>query len=159
MLEPRFRPGTIDDLVAVSALMADYYAEDGYSYDAIRAATQLRRFVTSPQLGRLWVAQIDGQIVGYLILTFGFSFEYGGRDAFIDEVFIAAPFRGKGLGREAMAVAQTCAQEHGVRALHLEVEPHRTAAASLYASVGFTESPRRLMTKRLHFDGELVARN
>jgi len=36
-------------------------------------------------MGRVWLIQYQGQVIGYVILTLGYSLEYGGRDAFIDE--------------------------------------------------------------------------
>lgn len=36
-----------------------------------------------------------------------------------------------------------------VKALHLEVEPHRRAAQALYQQDGFEDHERHLMTKRL----------
>ncbi len=35
-------------------------------------------FVENPDLGKGWVIVADGQLVGYVILTFVFSFEYAG---------------------------------------------------------------------------------
>jgi GNAT superfamily N-acetyltransferase len=147
----RFRPAVPEDVEAVLRLMATYYAEEGYPFVTARARELIGRFVQSPELGRLWVAEVGEDTVGYLAVTLGFSFEHGGRDAFIDELYIAAPFRGAGLGREAIACAEAYCRRNGVRAIHLEVETHRTQASSLYASTGYTESGRRLMSKRLAF--------
>ena len=40
-----------------------------------------------PRLGRLFAIDDDGSVVGYLVLTFGFSLEFGGRNAVVDELF------------------------------------------------------------------------
>ena len=101
------------------------------------------------RLGRLWVADADSGVVGYLAVTLGFSLEYRGRDAFVDELYIAEGYRGQGLGQAAMQVAETYCHEHGVKALHLEVERHREPALNLYRRVGFEEHDRYLMTKIL----------
>ncbi|MGB8330919.1 MAG: GNAT family N-acetyltransferase [Polyangiales bacterium] len=55
------------------------------------------------------------EVPGYLIVTLGFSFERGGRDGFIDELFIDARFRGHRLGREAIAVAEAYCTTRGFR--------------------------------------------
>ena len=146
---PRFRIATSRDVDGILPLMAAYYAEDGYPFSEELAREQLARFIARPDLGVLWVAVVGESVAGYLAVTLGFSFEYGGRDAFIDELYIAEPFRGAGLGREALALAEAYCRSTGVRAIHLEVELHRTAAASLYEKLGFLETGRRLMTKRL----------
>ena len=144
----RFRVAAPSDADAVVSLMRTYYAEEGYSFQAEEMATCVSRFLKNPALGRLWVADVDGQVVGYVVVTFGFSFEYGGRDAFIDELFVHETHRGKSLGRQAVTLAESFCRREGVRALHLEVESHRTQAAELYQRQGFSVNGRTLMTKK-----------
>lgn len=129
--------------------MAAYYAEDGYPFSASEARTAVTKLMSTPSLGALWVAELDGGVAGYLAVTFGFSLEYRGRDAFLDELYVAERFRGCGLGREAMELAERFCRESGVRALHLEVEQHRGEARELYRRRGFASRSRELMTKRL----------
>ncbi|MEZ4362809.1 MAG: GNAT family N-acetyltransferase [Kofleriaceae bacterium] len=145
----RFRAATAQDVDAILRMMATFYAEDGYPFSEQEARAQLHLFLRRPELGALWVASVDDDVAGYLVVALDFSFEYGGRVAFIDELFLDAPFRGAGLGREAMALAERYCGDVGVRAIHLEVEPHRTTAAGLYEKAGFRATGRTLMTKRL----------
>jgi len=145
----RFRRATPGDVEAILRLMSVYYSEDEYPFSDQQARVNLTQFVDNPSLGSLWVATISETLAAYLVVTLGFSFEYGGQDAFIDELYVAEAFRGVGLGREALDCAEAYCREMGVRALHLEVERHRTRAAELYDKVGFRENGRRLMTKRL----------
>ena len=126
--------------------MRRYYAEDGYSFDETGARRALRELIEKETLGRVWVAEDAGDVIGYLAVTLGFSLEYRGRDAFIDELYIAADHRGRGLGREALEIAQRYCRDQGARALHLEVERHRTAARELYRRIGFEDHDRGLMT-------------
>ena len=127
-----FRQANSNDIDAILNMMAEYYSEDGYPFNEEQSRAQLTRFINSPTLGNLYVATADKTVVGYLAITFGFSFEYGGQDAFIDELYIVEKYRGKGLGQEAMKLAEIYCKNKGVQALHLEVERHRTAAISLY---------------------------
>jgi GNAT superfamily N-acetyltransferase len=145
----RFRAARTSDLKLVLPLMAEYYAEDGYPFDESAARAAATMLLATPSLGCLWVAEIDEEVAGYMAVTFGFSLEYRGRDAFLDEIYIAERFRGRGLGREAMNLAESFCRQSGVRALHLEVERHRNEARELYRSRGFESRSRELMTKRL----------
>jgi len=64
-----------------------------------------------------------------VVLAFGFSFEYKGRDAFIDELFLKEAYRKKGIGGQTMRFVEQQAKELGVHAIHLEVEKsNRTGA-------------------------------
>src|SRR4051812_18287649 len=48
----------------------------------------MERLIDDHSAGRIFVIRAGGQNVGYAILVFSFSVEFGGRTAFIDELFI-----------------------------------------------------------------------
>jgi GNAT superfamily N-acetyltransferase len=115
----------------------------------VEARAAALALINDPSLGRLWVIRDGDAVVGYVAVALGFSFEYRGREAFVDELFIAESHRGRGLGREALALAEAWCREAGVNALHLEVERHRENAVELYKRRGFADFGRYLMTKWL----------
>ena len=145
----RFRPAERADVDAIVAMMRGYYAQDGYTFVEAEARDAALMLINDPGVGRLWVAQDGEKIVGYVAIALGFSFEYRGREAFVDELQIAESHRGRGLGREALEVAEAWCREAGVNALHLEVERHRERALELYRGRGFQDYDRYLMTKWL----------
>jgi ribosomal protein S18 acetylase RimI-like enzyme len=81
-------------------------------------------------------------------VTFGFDLEFGGRDAYLDELWIDAHARGCGAGGAALDALAAPLRALGVRALHLQVRPENPAMR-LYARSGFVASPRTVMTRRL----------
>ena len=97
---------------------------------------------------RLWIIELDEKPVGYLAITLGFSIEAGGRDAFLDEIYLDAAVRGRGLGTRALQFVESECAELGVMRLCLEVERHNPAKL-LYERVGFRDHQRFLMSKRL----------
>lgn len=129
--------------------MAAYYAEDDYPFDERASRAAVEALLRNGALGALWVAAPNGEVVGYLAVTLGFSLEYRGNDAFIDELYLAEEARGTGLGSEALRVAEEYCRASNVRALHLEVERHRSPAMQLYRKSGFVDHDRFLMTKHL----------
>ena len=143
----RFRVATNADFDAIVGMMRIYYAEDDYAFSEQASRANLSTFVAHEHLGRLWVAEVDGVVAGYMAVTLGFSFEYGGLDSFLDEIYIAEPYRRTGLGREAIDIALDYCRDEGVKAIHLEVENHRTPARSLYEQRGFETHDRTLMTR------------
>jgi ribosomal protein S18 acetylase RimI-like enzyme len=72
-----------------------------------------------------------------------------GGDAFVDDLFIRPPFRGRGLGKLALAEVRAACEQRGVRALHLEVGRDNGAAHSLYRRAGFGDTDRQLLTLKL----------
>lgn len=145
----RFRPAAEPDVDVIIEMMRGYYAEDGYPFAEAEARAAAVELIRGDALGCLWVAQDRDRVIGYFAVTLGFSLEYRGRDAFVDELFIAEEFRGKGLGREALKIAESYCRERGVKALHLEVERHRNTAFELYRRNGFKDDDRHLLTKFL----------
>jgi diamine N-acetyltransferase len=145
-----FRPATAADVPHLMRLMAGLYGEDGdVRLDGDAAERALRELLALPDAGAVWLAESGTEPVGYLAITYGFSLEYHGRDAFIDELYVAPAARGRGIGREAIRVAEAACRARGVRALHLEVERVNARAERLYRRAGFHDQNRRLMTRRL----------
>jgi ribosomal protein S18 acetylase RimI-like enzyme len=142
-----FRAARPADVDAIVALVHEYYAGEGYAFDEAAARRAIAGLDATR--GRLWVADEGGAVVGYLAVTFGWSIEYHGRDAFIDELYVAPSHRGRGLGRAAMTLAEEACRTAGVQALHLEVERTNVNARELYRRRGFTDSERLLMTRPL----------
>jgi ribosomal protein S18 acetylase RimI-like enzyme len=138
-----------DDLSGVLAQMRRYYAADGYPFDEAPARRAASGLIADRSLGRLWVVEEDGAVVGYLVLTFGYSLECGGRDAFVDEVVVDEAFRGRGHGTELLRLAEAECRAEGVRAVHLEVERGKEATIGLYRRLGFEDRDRLLLTRRL----------
>jgi GNAT superfamily N-acetyltransferase len=145
----RFRPAGPGDVDSIVAMMRGYYGQDGYTFDEDEARAAALMLMGDPGMGRLWVTCEGERVVGYVAVALGFSFEYRGREAFVDELFIAESHRARGLGREALQLAETWCREAGVNALHLEVERHRGTAQALYRSRGFEDYDRYLLTKWL----------
>jgi GNAT superfamily N-acetyltransferase len=149
MRETTFRPVTHAEIELLLQFVREYYEFDLLLFDERIARTALENFIEDSTFGCIWWISADTEVIGYLVLTLGYSIEYGGRDAFIDEVYIRAGYRGQGIGRQAMAFAETQCRTLGVRALHLEVERDNTTAHVLYRKVGFVDHDRYLMTKRI----------
>ena len=136
------------DLDALLELLARFNASQGYAVDAGAARSALGELLARPELGRAyWIRQGDARL-GYAVLCFGWSRAWGGRDAFVDEIFVEAPARGRGVGRAALRALIGEARRLGVRALHLEVEHGNEAGQALYRSEGFAGKDRQILTLR-----------
>lgn len=145
-LEP-LNGGHLDDLLP---FVEEYHAFEGIHMPEAARRRVVARLLGSPELGSVWALDTGDGWIGYLALTYGFSIEFQGRDAFIDEFFIRAPHRGRGLGSRALAQARECAADLGLVALHLEVGRDNRAARNLYGRLGFEPRDRfSLMSLRL----------
>lgn len=140
------RHASIEDIPRLVALMTEFYAEGATPLKAARAAEAFAALLADDQLGHIWLIQAGNDDVGYLVVTFSYSMEFGGRNAFLDDLFIQAPFRGAGLGTAALKEVRAFCLEHAVRALHLETGRENAAAQALYRHAGFKVTDRQLLT-------------
>ncbi len=138
------------DLARLEPFVGAYHA-----FEHIESTPQSRRIALEPllenaALGRIWLIEVDGETAGYIALCFGYTIEFAGLDAFVDEFFIAAAQRGRGIGRYALERVADEARRCSVKALHLEVARTNVAAARLYSACGFESREKyHLMTRDL----------
>lgn len=140
-----FKPLEISDISIITQMMQDFYAIDNYPMDVEVAKTLFQEFISNEHLGKSWLIYSENEIVGYIILTYIFSFEYGGKIAFLDELFIKETARGKGIGKEAIQFIQREVPKLSLKLLYLEVEPHNENAQKLYLAHDFELHNRKLM--------------
>src|SRR5262245_41419558 len=148
-MELPFRPATTADEPVLLELMREFYQEGRMPFDERAARAALRGVLSDPAHGRALLIEVEGALAGYLVVCFGWSLEFHGRDAFVDELYVRERFRGQGIGTRALEVAAEVCRTSGVRALHLEVERSNTRAQSVYRRTGFADRDYYLMTRRL----------
>lgn len=88
--------------------------------------------------------------IGYIILTFGWSVEFGGMDGFVDELYVRPAVRRRGIATDVLEQLPKTLAETGLRALHLEVREDDDQTVKMYRRQLF--KPREgymLMTKKI----------
>lgn len=143
------RPVTAADVEPIMRMMEAFNVFEGIAFSPERLRESFATLLAHPEWGAMHMAEVGGVPAGYAVLTYGFDFEYGGRDAFLTELFVVERFRNMGVGRALMAHVESFAKDHGVGALHLIVRPDNGRAQVIYRHDGFNFDPRLLMTKRL----------
>ena len=134
------------DLDRLVALMTEFYAESEYRLNPARARAAFGPLLDRGDLGQVWLLRAGDTAVGYVAVTFCWSLEYGGTCAYVDDLFVKAGFRGRGLGRAALERVRLECEAQGVRAIHLEVGRENDAAQSVYRAAGFGDVDRQLLT-------------
>ena len=148
-MEPIFKSATSDDLTRLLVFMREFYQYEHLAFDEAIAHTALSKLLGHESFGRVWMIYLDDEAIGYVVLTLGYSLEFHGRDAFIDELYIRESHRGHGIGMKAIKFAEEACRTLGVEALHLEVERANTRAQAVYHKAGFADHDRYLLTKWL----------
>ncbi|MEQ6248205.1 GNAT family N-acetyltransferase [Sulfitobacter sp. HNIBRBA3233] len=127
-------PEHLDKLLG---LVAAFHAEEG-----IEATDEARRAGLEPLLqgiphGCAYLIGPPRAPIGYVVITFGWSVEFGGLDAIIDEIYVRPGVRGRGIASEALIALPRALAGGGLRAIHLEVDRDNAAALKLYRRAGF----------------------
>ena len=68
----------LEDKGFILQLMEKYYNYDGIHFDIIKADAALRVLLSNAKHGQAYLIKIDNAAAGYIVLTNGFSLEFGG---------------------------------------------------------------------------------
>lgn len=134
-----FRDIRPEDRAVVIPMVEQFYTTDAVDHP-VPYQTLSRAFdaVADPEesLVRGVLILEEGQVIGYIYLTFCYSCEVGGLCIFIEEIFLKEEFQGKGYGKQAMDWLN--AQYPHCRRIRLEVTQVNKQAIRLYEKCGYT---------------------
>jgi len=141
---------TLADLELLLPMMRHMQADDPWSepFHESTVRANLAELLQNPVYGVAYLVLEENTPIGYLVICFDYSLEYRGKGAWIDELFVEAAYRGKGIGTQLLDLAENASREHQAKFLHLEVT-HGNPAIELYRRRGFVDHPRHLMSKAL----------
>jgi GNAT superfamily N-acetyltransferase len=86
--------------------------------------------------GQAWVLLIDGAIAGVLVL------EDQADALLIENIAVAAPYRGRSVGSSLMAFAERVARERGLGVLRLYTHERMVENIAIYGHLGYAETHR-----------------
>jgi ribosomal protein S18 acetylase RimI-like enzyme len=142
-----FRPATPDDIPQLLEMMEAFYSIDKYPFDSLLTSRNLEEFIGDESLGRIWMVEVEEQNIGYFVLTFGYSFEFKGRIALLDEIFLQEGFRNKGIGKKILEFVFKQSPSLQLKTILMEVEKHNSPAIHLYEKLGFRDHNRLILSK------------
>ncbi len=138
-----------DDLPRLLPLVTDFHAEMGLPTDAATREAALVPLLDGSPHGAVWLIGPARSPIGYVVICFGWSLEFGGMDGFLDEIYIRPGVRGRGIGSEVLLALPKTLANSGLMALHLEVRRDDAKTQEVYRRSGFAARPDYiLMTQR-----------
>ncbi len=139
-----------EDLDRLMGLVTAFHTEAQITQDADQRREALLPLLEGIPHGCIYLIGPGRAPLGYIILTFGWSVEFGGMDGFVDEIYIRPAVRGRGIATEVLLDLPKALAEAGLTALHLEVDRTNETAQKLYLRTGFKPRERyMLMSKPL----------
>lgn len=143
------RPAGPGDLATLLPMVRELQLHEHLPAPGREVEAALRALLADARLGAVLLAEDGGAPVGYAVLGYGYSLEFHGRDAFVDELYVRDGARGQGVGSLLLDAAEVACRAAGIKALHLESGHGNPRATALYGRRGFKAHERHLMTKWL----------
>ena len=138
---------TEEDVERIMPLVREFYVYERLQLNEARYRELALQLVEDDALGRLLVIELDSVLVGYVVIGFGFSLEFGGRDALLDEFYLREAFRGHGVGTTVLRTIEELCRAKGILAIHLEADYVNGRVHEFYKRIGYRDHERHLMTK------------
>lgn len=111
-----------DDLERLVAMVRAFHVEMRYDSNEDHVRGALEPILHGAPHGAIWLIGPRKAPVGYVMISFGWSLEFGGLDAMVDELYVRPAVRRRGMGGEALQQLSIGLRDSGVMALHLEAD-------------------------------------
>ena len=140
-MDLQFRDCTEADLPIVQNYVISLYkkAPLGMEMTPMKIHQTFQEFTLKPEKGRIIVFEIDNRVVGYAILVFFWSNEFGGDVIEIDELFVQEDYRDRGIGKTFFQWLEETWHSQAV-AFALQTTPTNERAIAFYQRMGFSLS-------------------
>ncbi len=125
-------------------LVSEFCVTDQHTFDPDRVTRALVPLLEDDAHGVVYLADNEQ---GYVVITWGYSLESGGREALIDEIYLRR--RGEGRGGKVMDALFVEMAARGVVKMFLETETHNHRARRFYARQGFDEDDSIWMSRQI----------
>lgn len=141
------RSAARSDLDALVSLLGVLFSiEADFRPDPERQRRGLLRALTDPDRAGVLVAERAGAVIGMVTAQLVVSTAEGGASAWIEDMVVAAPERGRGVGRRLLEAIEAWATARGASRLQLLADRDNAPALAFYARLGW--SPTRLVCLR-----------
>lgn len=137
-----------EDLSKLLPLVADFHQHMGLDLTDEHRTTALTPLLTGSPHGAIYLIGPSMAPIGYVVISFGWSIEFGGLDGMLDEIYLRPSVRGRGIGQEVLSELPKALARAGLKALSLEVRRDDDAAQRFYTRLHFkTRDGYALMTR------------
>jgi GNAT superfamily N-acetyltransferase len=133
------RPATLADLEAILAGNLKLAEEtERLRLDPATLRKGISALLEGHAPGQYWAAELDGHVVGQLLITFEWSDWRNRMVWWIQSVYVEPAMRNHGVFRALYATARQQAQAAGAGGLRLYVDNTNTRAQAVYAALGMS---------------------
>ncbi len=137
------RPSDAETLIDFNAAMA--LETENLTLDRSVLSRGVRAALDDETKGMYFVAEIDGRIVGQLMITHEWSDWRDGDIWWIQSVYTHPDHRGRGVFASLYRHVEKIARERGAAGIRLYVETHNAPARATYGKLGMELAPYAIM--------------
>jgi ribosomal protein S18 acetylase RimI-like enzyme len=134
--EIQIRRAGIEDAAEIARLLHDFNTEFSEPTPGVAALTEYSRRLLAD--GEMTVLLAGDGPDAIALLRFRPSVWTGAPEAHLQELYVAPPLRGRGIGRALLEATIAAAREAGATGIDLNTGETDTAARALYESMDFT---------------------
>lgn len=131
-------PAEFERLLPLIAAYQRFYEVE--EVDERRNRAFFRRFLAPSEDGMLLGARVDGEFVGYACLYWHFTSLSAAETVLMNDLYVAEPARGRGVGRALIEASAAVGRERGAVQLEWATAPGNVTAQRLYDSTGAARS-------------------
>ncbi len=147
---PEPRTATERDVTRCTELLEILFSqEQEFTADGAAQSRALNMIIDNPELGRIFVIDIDGAIQGMVALLFTVSTFLGRKVALLEDMVVAPAWRSKGVGTLLINHAVDFARREGFGRITLLTDRDNETGQKFYRAQGFAMSEMVVFRKLL----------
>lgn len=141
------RLATSEDYQDLIPLIKEFCEIDNHEFDDARIEKSLVPLLKDAVLGRVIILEVEGELKGYAVLTWGWSLESGGRESLLDEIYVRE--RNQGWGALLLEKVVATAKDNGAQIIFLETELANERVRDFYLRHGFSKEDSIWLSQKL----------
>lgn len=136
------------------AFMKEVMAENPY-WTTLKMPTEeemsivFKEALSMPDNIMIFVAEVNGEVIGYANTWTVFSIWSGGKALTIDDLYVSEAYRRSGIGEKIMKYLILYAEQKGFKRVQLNAESSNERAHNLYRKLGFNEEEMLFFLKKI----------
>ena len=149
MAQTAIRPALLGDLDGLVDLLRMLFGiEADFDFDAARQRRGLAMLLAH-EAAVLLVAEAAGQVIGMCSGQLTISTAEGGFALLVEDVVVAGPWQGKGVGRELLAALEQWGASRKIGRLQLLADRNNAAALEFYRKLGWQSTELICQRRRI----------
>jgi len=136
-----YRVATTEEIPRLCQLLHQLFSQEAeFTPDFARQTKALKKIIENEEIGEIYIALKEDEIVGMVNLLYTISTALGESVAMLEDMIIDEKHRGEDIGSALLEYALTCSKEKGIQRVTLLTDADNLSAHRFYENMGFSKS-------------------